>query len=132
MFWCDLFYFNFQLCVLSYYVSLCFEFRGVMSVTISHKSDVRTSSCLWEGSFIIYVIVPYVACFTGLSFLIAPSVFSNVYFLIVLQLENNNFSSVTKLETYWLANAADHANSDRHLFLFRVGVSERVYLALWK
>jgi hypothetical protein len=80
-------------------VSLRSEFRVVMSVTIS----VFTSGCLQVGSCLIYIIcfcfrivasntycvvffvcfssscVPYVASFSGLSILIAPSVFSNVY-----------------------------------------------------
>jgi hypothetical protein len=45
--------------VLSYYISLRSEFRVVMSVTISHKNDIRfvfTSRCLYEGSCLIYFI----------------------------------------------------------------------------
>ena len=70
-----------------------------------HKHDVRfvfASSCLWEGACLVCVVficfrvvvsgtccvvflfcfssscLPYVASFSGLSYLIAPSVFSNV------------------------------------------------------
>ena len=45
--------------LLLYYVSLRSEFPVVMSVTIPHKNYVRfvfTSSCLKEGSCLIYVI----------------------------------------------------------------------------
>ena len=45
--------------MLSYHMTLRSEFRVVMSTTISAWNDVRivfTSSCLYEGSCLIYVI----------------------------------------------------------------------------
>jgi len=75
----------------------------MISVTISRQKDVRfvfASNCLWEGSCLIYVVCNYlhrvvsntycvVVCFGTVCpvlpisldcpFLIAPSVFSNVY-----------------------------------------------------
>jgi hypothetical protein len=87
------------LCVFTFWVS-CYDYDFRI------KNDVRfvfTSSCLWEGSCLIYVICDYLRilvsntycvvflfCFTSscvpyCPFVIAPSVFSNAYWTNIEQ-----------------------------------------------
>ena len=79
--------------MLSYYVSLRSEFRVVMSGSslppgVCRRAHVLSTlfvysgvqHILWCVFVLFFLCLPHVARFHGLSILIVPSVFSNVYF----------------------------------------------------
>jgi hypothetical protein len=74
---------SFQFFVLSYCVSLRSEFR-VICVCLCIM--VSSTCCVLFWFYFSPSCVPYDASFSGFSFLIAPSVFSNVYFTVLFEL----------------------------------------------